>query len=643
MHGKILWAAACAACTGFAAVYHVDDAAGDDARDGLSPTTAWRSLAKVNAADVKPGDRVLFRRGGLWRGQLDVKSGEPGRPTYYGAYGTGPKPILQGSIPRSREEDWEQIAPGLWATRRQDAAEGAPVGQVKTRWSATWEHGVMGTFAADDTVRIACTNRPAKPVPGSSGRNALQIWGPDVTGLPSALRFHFKVRGTFLPRDVDVLRGARPFLRRAQGGVKIAPKADKDGWRDAVVTLLAEGATFPDGRLHMYLGDEAKTGGTCEIKPVSLNPFNYDPARAIGCDIGILILGEGTAWGEKKWEVNQLTCDLDYCYDTAEDRVVVRLNENPAKAYGSVELAKTWTICSHGRKHDVTVEAFTLRYTGGFCFSGGGATRFAIRNCDMAWIGGGLQYWRLGADGVRGAVRYGNGVEFWSPTRDCRVERCRIWQVYDAALTPQQTTSTNGFDGVVYRDNVIWQAEYAYEFWNHSPSSRTDNVIFEHNTCVDSGYCWSHAQRPNPNGAHIMCYNHVSPGTNIVIRNNVFCRSSDRGARFWNEWREALVMDNNLHYEPLNVLSEKHASWADRKRGFAPWRFGAGPHEFARYRRATGLDAHALYAEPQFVDPARRDYRLKPGSPGTALATDGGPVGARDMPGLDRDQSVMGL
>ena len=47
-----------------------------------------------------------------------------------------------------------------------------------------------------------------------------------------------------------------------------------------------------------------------------------------------------------------------------------------------------------------------------------------------------------------------------------------------------------------------------------------------------------------------------------------------------------------------------------------------------------------LFLTTKFVNPALRDYRLAPGSPGLTLASDGGPVGARDMPGLDGDQSL---
>lgn len=43
---------------------------GDDKNDGLTPGTAWKTLAKVSAAELSAGDGVLFRRGDLFRGKV---------------------------------------------------------------------------------------------------------------------------------------------------------------------------------------------------------------------------------------------------------------------------------------------------------------------------------------------------------------------------------------------------------------------------------------------------------------------------------------------------------------------------------------------------------------------------------------------
>ena len=80
-----------------AATWHVDSAAGDDAADGASPETAWRTLDRVNKAALRPGDRMLFKRGGLWRGTLRPASGAPGRPITYSWYGQGPQGPTTGS------------------------------------------------------------------------------------------------------------------------------------------------------------------------------------------------------------------------------------------------------------------------------------------------------------------------------------------------------------------------------------------------------------------------------------------------------------------------------------------------------------------------------------------------------------------
>ena len=75
---------------------------GDDANDGLSPETAWKTLERVNDAELLPGDGVRFCRGDLFRGFIKAKPG-----VTYAAYGEGEKPRLYG---------WDKnlADPALW-------------------------------------------------------------------------------------------------------------------------------------------------------------------------------------------------------------------------------------------------------------------------------------------------------------------------------------------------------------------------------------------------------------------------------------------------------------------------------------------------------------------------------------------------
>ena len=71
---------ALAAAAASATTYYLDSEAGKDSHDGVTPATAWQTLAKANDLKPQPGDKVLFKRGGVWRGTLAAKSGEEGRP-----------------------------------------------------------------------------------------------------------------------------------------------------------------------------------------------------------------------------------------------------------------------------------------------------------------------------------------------------------------------------------------------------------------------------------------------------------------------------------------------------------------------------------------------------------------------------------
>jgi len=83
---------------GLATTFYVDSVGGSDGTSGLTPETAWRTLAKANATTFAPGDTVLFKAGCAWSGQLWPKgSGAEGAPITVASYGAGAKPIINGN------------------------------------------------------------------------------------------------------------------------------------------------------------------------------------------------------------------------------------------------------------------------------------------------------------------------------------------------------------------------------------------------------------------------------------------------------------------------------------------------------------------------------------------------------------------
>ncbi|MFE3450020.1 hypothetical protein ACFXJ8_13905 [Nonomuraea sp. NPDC059194] len=77
--------------------YYVDSRAGDDAAAGTSAATAWKSLATLNAATLKPGDTVNLKRGGSWSETLTLAAkGSAARPIVLQPYGKGAAPKLGG-------------------------------------------------------------------------------------------------------------------------------------------------------------------------------------------------------------------------------------------------------------------------------------------------------------------------------------------------------------------------------------------------------------------------------------------------------------------------------------------------------------------------------------------------------------------
>ncbi len=88
---------AATAATGSTTYYFAPD--GNDGAAGTSPSTAFRSLAKVEQLNLQPGDKVLFKRGAAFSGKVGVwRSGSAAKHITIGAYGSGAKPRLTNNL-----------------------------------------------------------------------------------------------------------------------------------------------------------------------------------------------------------------------------------------------------------------------------------------------------------------------------------------------------------------------------------------------------------------------------------------------------------------------------------------------------------------------------------------------------------------
>ena len=81
------------------ATFYVDSIAGADEASGISANTAWKTLAKVNEHIFRAGDRVLFKAGDVWQGQLVPRVAEDrfaGPTIVFDRFGPGAKPKIDG-------------------------------------------------------------------------------------------------------------------------------------------------------------------------------------------------------------------------------------------------------------------------------------------------------------------------------------------------------------------------------------------------------------------------------------------------------------------------------------------------------------------------------------------------------------------
>lgn len=99
-------------CTSAFAQNYYFSSRGDDNNTGLSKTSAWRSLSKLDDTTLSAGDSVFLERGSVFFGTLSIQgSGHEGNEIYAGAYGTGQNPVITGA---AEINNWQPTDTNLW-------------------------------------------------------------------------------------------------------------------------------------------------------------------------------------------------------------------------------------------------------------------------------------------------------------------------------------------------------------------------------------------------------------------------------------------------------------------------------------------------------------------------------------------------
>lgn len=608
-----------------AATYYVDATLGNDANNGLTTDAAWKTVSKVNATAYAPGDSILFKRGETWLESTTLSpssSGSAGSYITYGAYGTGEKPVLTTARSLTDPSAWQDEGNGVWRNVPDaTGTEKLAIGDFATS-TAGWASfintagGAAGSFARTFTAGEYDPNAAAGGgrvviSTSTSGTSDIQVYTAVSnpvsveSGKWYVLSFRAKANATTTIAGANVRLYKNVAPNTSYTSNTVSDTTITTGWASYTVLYKAN-ATAADGRIGFFLGT-VPSGTILYVDTVGFkeadNVFEYEVAN--------LIFGDKEGFGNRKYVESELSSQGDYWYDISSSTYAlkVRSAQNPATFYadGLLGVLRQTAILIINRSY-LIFDGLGISMAGEHGYNAMSSNNIIIRNNDISYIGGG--YYRESPSSI---VRLGNGVQLWDSTHDFLVEKNRIWEVYDAALTTQGLATTTVRTNEYFFNNLVWNSEQGIETWQRPAGASVNGLIYSNNTIVDTGDTWSHSVRPNGSNAHGFMFS-SSPATsaNVRVINNAVVDSVDEMIRVNSSdpsvTTSALSIDHNYY---ANGLSSTHARNIPASAIYTQAQFPA-------WQAALGKDAHSimdLTRTPGFVDRDALDFRLDAASP----------------------------
>ncbi|UUZ97700.1 right-handed parallel beta-helix repeat-containing protein [Paenibacillus sp. P25] len=204
-----------------------------------------------------------------------------------------------------------------------------------------------------------------------------------------------------------------------------------------------------------------------------------------------------------------------------------------------------------------------------------------------------------------------------------------------------------GKDTVIER-NVSHHNDVGIEFTSEHKSKSASNITVRSNLVHDNimgislgGYDTSRGYTENSKIVNNTLYNNDKKNQgfgqifiqydtrNNIIQNNIIYAGTSP-VLIGNDYKANTgnVVDYNLYYTAAgganSVWTWKNATYTG----------------FDKYKSATGNDAHSLFADPLFADPAAPDLHLQPGSPAINAGQNEAYLGAADYDGNARVQGA---
>jgi hypothetical protein len=510
--------------------YYVDNAGSDDAT-GTTMTSAWKSVYKVSNTPLEAGSTVLFKRGGQWRdSRLLTQNGVlNGAATTYGAYGTGDKPRLMGSVSLKNPADWQRSAvdSNIWisqiamldnttqningdfATNLNNWIVGATtgIGAVERDTAVFFQPSFATTDTASVKIRFTGTASATSDISLSSPPLNLafghcyrvSFWAKASKTMP--MQSYVRVSGSAVDYT-SALSNDRPVFETVWTRHQIYLRANRNA---------------TDGRIRFYLGQTGAAGETLNIDAVSVQECDID--KFMEADVGNLIFdSEQAIVGTKVMNAADLNQNGKFWYDDVNKQVWLQAIDNPALVYPELEAAIRRNVVDMRSMKNVTVRDLDIRNTGGHGVQATGSNQVTLDNLDISYAGGSLKATEAG-------VRYGNGIEIFQSAKDVIVTNNKFSQIYDSAMTGQGFV-TSVVSNVKFHNNFSIRSEHCYElvYQDSTTTSIIDNVVFTNNTCVLSGHGWGHV-RAEPEGVDGLFYNGPIQITNAKFNDNILSGS----------------------------------------------------------------------------------------------------------------------